>query len=130
MGRNEEKPNKQSLDLALLKTAEQVAETSKKLRMKGEIPASTVTKGPDLEDEDTLLCLAKRMQRLPLQTKAFTRIQIEQIMYQAEFNVKSEGMHGRRPQYYPDAYFSPLLNQPLPTSFFDQVMHASSPITD
>lgn len=121
--------NKQSLDLTLLKAAEQVAETSKKLRLKAEIP---VKANPDVEDEDTLFCksLAKRMKRLPLQTKAYIRVQIEQMMYQTEFNVQSEGTYERRLQYHSDGYFSSSLNRPLPTNFADQIMHASSPITD
>ena len=122
------KPSKQALDLALLRTAEQVAEASKMLRSKADIQASTKV----VEDEDTLFCksLAKRMQRLPLQTKAYIRVQIEQLMYQAEFNMQPEGTYGRRHHYQSDGYLSSSLNYPPQSGFPETVRHATTPIVE
>ena len=92
------KPTKLAIDLALLQTAESVAEASKKLRLEPENLQGRKVGNTDEDDEDSLFCqsLAKRMQRLPSQAKAFVRIQIEQIMYQAEFNGQSVSVWWRR----------------------------------
>ena len=92
---NLKKTKDQDIDLALLKTATSLAERvlqpepPKKSRIEEE------------EDEDTLYCrsLATRLRKLPLHTKAYLRLQIEQLMYQAQFadNSATHAMSGMLP---------------------------------
>lgn len=128
------KPTKLAIDLALLQTAESVAEASKKLRLEPENLQGRKVGNTDEDDEDSLFCqsLAKRMQRLPSQAKAFVRIQIEQIMYQAEFNGQSVfggGVYGRRPAFQHDI-FSSTQNQPSYPGFVEQVLRSSTPSSE
>ena len=67
------------------------------------------------------------MKRLPSHAKAFARIQIEQIMYQAEFNtqpVVGEYMYGRRQQ---DVFSQYKQNQPSYPGFGEQILRSSTP---
>ena len=96
---NLKKTKDQDIDLALLKTATSLAERvlqpepPKKSRIEEE------------EDEDTLYCrsLATRLRKLPLHTKAYLRLQIEQLMYQAQFadNSATHAMSGMLPGMSP-----------------------------
>ena len=121
------KPSKLAIDPALMKTAESVVETSKKMR----IEQDKVRKS-GADEEDSLFCqsLAKRMQRLPPQSKAFVRIQVEQIMYQAEFNGQSffgGGVYGRRPAFQHDISTQ---NQSSYPGFVEQVLRSSTPSSE
>ena len=85
------KPAKLALDPALMQTAESVAEAGKKLRLEQENFPGRKVGITDKDDEDSLFCqsLAKRMKQLSSQAKAFVRIQVEQIMFNVEFNGQS-----------------------------------------
>eukprot|EP00794_Sanderia_malayensis_P002721 gene2721-3147_t len=80
------KPTKQEIDFALIKTAQNVAETAKALKT----DKTSNTSIP--EDDVTLYCrsLIKRMKDLPKHARSFVRCQIEQTMFQAECNVAQQ----------------------------------------
>ncbi|XP_078357367.1 uncharacterized protein LOC144642263 [Oculina patagonica] len=78
---------KEDVDLALLKTASTLADKV--------INAESTPKrreGDDEEDEDLLYCksLARRFKRMSAPTKAFVRLQIEQLLYDTEYNQQQQ----------------------------------------
>ena len=68
------------VDKAIMSTANSIAEHLKQIGAKRK-----QTEEP--EDEDSLFCksLVPRLKRLPSQSRAFVRLQIEQLLYQTEF---------------------------------------------
>ena len=67
------------VDKAIMSTANSIAEHLKEIGAK--------RKQTEDEDEDSLFCrsLVPRLKRLPSQSRAFIRLQIEQLLYQTEF---------------------------------------------
>ena len=74
---NQDKHTKEDDDMELLKTAKSIAE-----RLQAD--QRTVT---EVEDEDSFYCksLATRIRSLDPQSKAYVRMQIEQLMFQVQF---------------------------------------------
>ena len=77
---NQDKHTKEAVDMELLKTAKSIAEGL-------QADPRTVT---EIEDEDSFYCksLATRMRALDPQSKAYVRMQIEQLMFQVQFGGK------------------------------------------
>ncbi|KAK2564560.1 hypothetical protein P5673_012011 [Acropora cervicornis] len=77
---NQDKHTKEAVDMELLKTAKSIAEGL-------QADPRTVT---EIEDEDSFYCksLATRMRALEPQSKAYVRMQIEQLMFQVQFGGK------------------------------------------
>lgn len=67
------------MDKAIMSTANSIAEHLKQIGAK--------RKQTEDEDEDSLICrsLVPRLKRLPSQSRALIRLQIEQLLYQTEF---------------------------------------------
>ena len=74
---NQDKHTKEDVDMELLKTAKSIAEGL-------QADQRTVS---EVEDEDSFYCksLATRMRSLDPQSKAYVRMQIEQLMFQVQF---------------------------------------------
>ena len=72
----------QEIDKAIMETASSLSAHLKKV---GEMEKQKLPE--DVGDEDNLFCrsLAPRLRRLPAKSKAFVRLQIEQVFCQAEF---------------------------------------------
>ena len=68
------------VDKAIMSTANSIAEHLKQIGAKRK-----QTEEP--EEENSLFCrsLVPRLKRLPSQSRAFVRLQIEQLLYQTEF---------------------------------------------
>lgn len=79
------KATKEEVDVVLLRTASTLAESLKQLPDRESVKRRQPN---DIEDdEDSLFCrsLAPRLRRLPQRAKYFARMQIEQMLFQAEF---------------------------------------------
>lgn len=79
---NARKAKDYDIDMALLKTATSLADRV----LQPEQPKKSRTE--EEEDEDAIYCrsLANRLRNLPVHVKGYVRLQIEQLMYQAQFS--------------------------------------------
>ena len=78
---------KEDVDLALLKTASTLADRV----MNAE--STPKRREADEEDDEDLLyckCLARRLKTMPAPTKAFVRLQIEQLLYDTQYNQQQQ----------------------------------------
>ena len=80
---NSKKTKDYDVDMALLKTATSLADKV----LQPEPPTKSRIEEEEDEDEDALYCrsLATRLRNLPVHVKGYVRLQIEQLMYKAQF---------------------------------------------